>query len=105
RERLASMKPGSVLVNTARGPCVDEEALAEALERGPLAAAGIDVFEHEPALSPRLLACRNVVLTPHVGSADRKTREAMAGLAADNVIAFVRGSPLLTPVPTTFPSR
>jgi glyoxylate reductase len=98
RERLASMKPGSVLVNTSRGPCVDESALADVLERGPLAAAGIDVFEHEPVVEPRLLALRNVVLTPHIGSADRRTREAMAGLAADNVVAFARGERLVTPV-------
>jgi glyoxylate reductase len=98
RERLASMKVGSVLVNTARGACVDEEALAEALEHGPLGAAGIDVFEHEPLVSPRLLALTNVVLTPHIASADRRTREAMARLAADNVIAFIRGAPLVTKV-------
>ncbi len=98
RERLMSMKPGSVFVNTSRGACVDEAALADALERGPLAAAGIDVFEREPVVEPRLLALRNVVLTPHIGSADRRTREAMAGLAADNVIAFARGERLLTPV-------
>jgi glyoxylate reductase len=98
RERLATMKPGSVLVNTSRGPCVDEAALADALERGPLGAAGIDVFEREPAVEARLLARRNAVLTPHVGSADRRTREAMAGLAADNVLALARSQPLLTPV-------
>ena len=98
RARLATMRPGSVLVNTARGACVDETALADALERGPLGAAGLDVFEHEPAVHPRLLGLPNVVLTPHVGSADRRTREAMAGLAADNVLAFARGAPLLTPV-------
>ena len=98
RERLRSMKPGSVLVNTSRGACVDEEALAEALERGTPGAAGLDVFEREPAIHARLLALPNVVLTPHIGSADRRTREAMAALAADNVLAFARGAPLLTPV-------
>ena len=98
RERIASMKPGSVLVNTSRGPCVDEAALAEALEKGPLAAAGLDVFEHEPEVDSRLRARTNAVLTPHVGSADRRTRAAMAALAADNVIAFARGEPLLTRV-------
>ncbi len=100
RERLASMKPGSVLVNTSRGACVDEVALAEALEHGPLAAAGLDVFEHEPQVDARLRARTNAVLTPHIGSADRRTRAAMAALAADNVIAFARGEPLLTPVAT-----
>ena len=120
RERLATMKPGSVLVNTSRGACVDEAALADALERagagvvpasGGPGAAGLDVFEREPVggsieagttrtvvVEPRLLALPNVVLTPHVGSADRRTREAMAGLAADNVLAFARGAPLVTPV-------
>ena len=98
RERLQSMKPGSVLVNTSRGPCVDEGALADVLEQKHLAAAGIDVFEREPRVEPRLSSLRNVVLTPHIGSADRRTREAMAGLAADNVIAFARGEPLPTGV-------
>jgi lactate dehydrogenase-like 2-hydroxyacid dehydrogenase len=98
RERLASMKPGSTLVNTSRGPCVDEAALADALSNGPLGAAGLDVFEREPTVEPRLLAMPNVVLTPHIGSADRRTREAMAALAADNVIAFAQGKPLLTRV-------
>jgi lactate dehydrogenase-like 2-hydroxyacid dehydrogenase len=68
------------------------------LEQKHLAAAGIDVFEHEPRVEPRLSSLRNVVLTPHIGSADRRTREAMAGLAADNVIAFARGEPLPTGV-------
>ncbi len=98
RERLASMKPGSVLVNTSRGGCVDERALADALAGGPLGAAGLDVYENEPAVTPELLALPNVVLTPHIGSADRRTREAMASLAADNVLAFARSQPLPTPV-------
>jgi glyoxylate reductase len=98
RERLATMKPGSVLVNTSRGPCVDEAALAEALERGRPGAAGLDVFEREPAVEERLRALPNVVLTPHIGSADRRTREAMAALAADNVLALATGHPPLTRV-------
>jgi glyoxylate reductase len=97
-QRLAKMRPGSVLVNTARGPIVDEVALAHALEHGPLAAAGLDVFEDEPRVHPALLARPNAVLAPHIGSADRPTREAMATTAADNVLRVLRGEPPLTPV-------
>ena len=96
--RLARMRPGSVLVNTARGPIIDEAALAHALEHGPLGAAGLDVFEHEPRVHPTLLARANAVLAPHIGSADRPTREAMASLAIDNVLAVLAGRPALTPV-------
>jgi glyoxylate reductase len=96
--RLSRMRPGSILVNTARGPIVDEAALARALEHGPLGAAGIDVFEEEPKIHPALLSRPNAVLAPHIGSADRPTREAMASTAAANVIRVLRGEPALTPV-------
>jgi len=91
--RLATMKPGSVLVNTARGACVDEAALANALLHGPLAAAALDVFADEPRVHPALLALDNVVLAPHIGSAERATREAMARIAAVNVLAVLAGTP------------
>ena len=97
RERLASMKPGSILVNTSRGGCVDEAALAEALESG-LGGAGLDVFEDEPRVDENILKRLNVVLTPHIASADRRTREAMSSLAVDNVLSQVQAHDLLTPV-------
>jgi glyoxylate reductase len=97
-ERLALVKPGALLVNTARGPVVDEAALAAALRDGPLGAAALDVYEHEPRVHPDLLELDNVTLAPHLGSATVETRRAMAELAARNAIAAVRGEPLLTPV-------
>ncbi len=97
-ERLALMKPGSVLVNAARGPIVDEAALVDALREGPLGAAALDVYEHEPAVEPGLLELENAILVPHLGSATVETRRAMAELAARNAIAAVRGEPLPTPV-------
>ncbi|MBQ0961705.1 D-glycerate dehydrogenase [Ideonella sp. 4Y11] len=88
---LARMKPGATLVNIARGGVVDDAALAQALRDGPLAAAGLDVFEGEPSVHPGLLAASNVVLTPHIASASLRTRLAMAHLAADNLLAFFSG--------------
>jgi glyoxylate reductase len=97
-ERLSLMKPTAVLVNTARGAVVDEAALAEALRSGRLAAAGLDVYEHEPKIHPDLLELENVVLAPHLGSATHTTREAMGVLAARNLIAGLRGETPPTPI-------
>jgi glyoxylate reductase len=91
RERIALLKPGAVVVNTSRGVCVDEVALVEALGDGRVAAAGLDVFAGEPQVAEALLALENVVLTPHLGSADRPTREAMATICAEAVLAVLGG--------------
>jgi glyoxylate reductase len=95
---LRAMKPGAYLVNTTRGPVVDEPALADALEAGEIAGAALDVFEHEPDVEPRLLGRDDVVLSPHLGSATVETRTAMAVLAARNVAAVLAGRPPLTEV-------
>ena len=95
---LAQMKPTATLVNIARGGIVDDAALAAALAGKQIAAAGLDVFEGEPAVHPDLLALSNVVLTPHIASATRPTRLAMANLAADNLLAFFSGHKPLTPL-------
>ena len=95
---LALMKPTATLTNIARGGIVDDVALAAALREGRLAAAGLDVFEGEPRVHPDLLACRNVVLTPHIGSATVPTRQAMARLAADNLIGYLTQGRPLTPL-------
>lgn len=97
-ERLRSMKPTAVLVNTARGAVVDETALVAALRDGTIAAAGLDVYENEPRLTAGLASLDNVVLAPHLGSATRETREAMADLAVGNVLALARGTALPTAV-------
>jgi glyoxylate reductase len=95
---LASMRRSAHLVNTARGPIVDEAALVEALRGGRIAGAALDVFENEPDVHPGLLELDNVVLAPHLGSATVATRAAMAELAARNVVAFLRGDEPPTPV-------
>ena len=88
---FALMKPSAVVVNTARGPIIDETALVKALRERRIFAAGLDVYEHEPALAPGLADLPNVVLAPHIGSASIETRTRMALLAAQNAIAVIRG--------------
>ncbi|MDP1741014.1 MAG: D-glycerate dehydrogenase [Polaromonas sp.] len=95
---LALMKPTATLVNIARGGIVDDAALAQALREGRIAAAGLDVFEGEPQLNPDLLRVPNVVLTPHIASASVPTRMAMANLAADNLIGYLKDGKPLTPL-------
>lgn len=90
-ERLACMRSGAFLVNTARGDVVDESALVEALASGRIAGAGLDVFEHEPRVSAGLLEAENVVLLPHLGSATVETRVAMGLRVLDNALAFFEG--------------
>ena len=93
RETIARMKRGAYLINTARGPIVDETALCDALESGHLRGAGLDVYEDEPRVSARLAAMPNVVLLPHIGSATEETRGAMARIAATEVAHFLRNEP------------
>lgn len=95
---MAAMKEGAVLVNSSRGPLVDEAALVEALRSGRLRAAGLDVYEREPTIHPGLLELEQVVLAPHLGSATDETRAAMVRLACDNIVAVLSGRAALTPV-------
>jgi glyoxylate reductase len=98
RRAILRMKRRAYLVNTSRGPVVDEAALAWALREGLIAGAALDVYEEEPRVHPDLLGLENVVLAPHLGSATVETRTAMADLAARNVLAVLAGEPPLTPV-------
>jgi glyoxylate/hydroxypyruvate/2-ketogluconate reductase len=95
---IARMKPTANLINIGRGGLIDENALAAALAAGQIAGAGLDVFEGEPKVNPALLALKNVVLTPHIGSASRPTRLAMSNLAADNLIGYLLQGKALTPL-------
>ncbi len=88
---LAAMKPGAILINTARGAVIDEAALVEALAARRIAAAGLDVYENEPELAPGLAELSNVVVLPHLGSATHATRDRMARMAAENVVAVLAG--------------
>ena len=97
-EQLRKMKKSSFLINTARGPIVDEQALVDALEAGEIAGAGLDVFEFEPKVNAGLLNRQDVVLIPHLGSATTETRSAMATLAASNAIAIANNHQPITPV-------
>ena len=98
-QALGKGRGEGILVNVARGPVVDEAALIEALESGTLGGAALDVFENEPNVPDRLKALPHVVLAPHIGSATRETRQAMADLALGNLRAQFAGQPLLTPTP------
>jgi len=99
RERLALLKPGAIVINTARGGVLDDAALAEALAAGRLEAAGLDVFPDEPLVPAAYLGLENVVLTPHLGSGTRETRGAMADMVFDEVERVARGEPPRHPVP------
>jgi lactate dehydrogenase-like 2-hydroxyacid dehydrogenase len=95
---LTKMKRTAYLVNTSRGPVVDEAALVWALDERLIAGAALDVYENEPELHPGLYALENVLLIPHLASATTETRTAMADLAVSNVLAVLSGKPALTPV-------
>ncbi len=95
---LARLRPGAILVNTARGPLIDEPALVQALQSGRIAAAGLDVFEREPHLAPGLTDLDNVVLLPHLGSATAEARAAMVELCCRNILAVLAGEAPITPL-------
>jgi glyoxylate reductase len=98
KRALARMKRSAYLVNTSRGPVLDEAAVAWALQQRLIAGAALDVFENEPTVHPDLLSLENVLLVPHLASATTETRTAMANLAVDNVAAVLAGRAPLTPV-------
>ena len=99
RKALSRMKRSAYLINTSRGPVVDEDALAWALREGIIKGAGLDVYEEEPKVHPGLLALENVVLVPHMASATTETRAAMYDLVAQNVVNVLSGKPPVTPIP------
>lgn len=92
------MKPTAVLINTSRGPVIDEAALADALKERKIFGAGLDVFEHEPKVNDRLKQLDNIAMTPHIGSGDTRCRNQMAALCAANIRAVLAGDKPLTPV-------
>lgn len=99
-ERLRMMKPTAYLINTSRGPIVDEKALAEALRDKVIKGAALDVFENEPAMEPMLAGLDNVIVTPHIASATEETRQKMSEIAAKNIIAVLSGAPAINPIYT-----
>jgi glyoxylate reductase len=103
-EALSRMRSSAILVNVSRGAVLDEEALVQALQENVIAGAALDVFENEPEVHPGLLACTNVVLSPHLGSATLETRRAMADIAVDNVLAVLAGKPPRTSVTGSSPT-
>jgi len=84
------MKPTAYLINTSRGPLIDEKALVKALQEKRIAGAGLDVYENEPGLAPGLMECKNVALLPHLGSASRETRDKMATIASTNALSLLK---------------
>jgi len=100
-EILAALGPNGILINVARGSVVDENALIAALQQGTILSAGLDVFADEPHVPQALLDMEHIVLLPHVGSASHHTRNAMGQLVVDNLAAWAKGQPPLTPVPET----
>lgn len=101
KETFEALGPDGIFINVARGSVVDQEALIAALKNGTILAAGLDVYDNEPHVPAELIALENAVLLPHVASASGHTRDAMAQLAVDNVMAWLKGEPPLTPVPET----
>lgn len=101
KQVFEALGPNGIFINVARGTVVDEPAMIDALKKGTILAAGLDVFENEPNVPAELIALPNTVLLPHVASASVHTRDAMAQLAVDNVLAWFDGKPPLTPVPET----